>query len=112
MARFGEAVPWVFHLMAHIYASIVHALCINTIFLPREDKFLQAATNKIKRLCLLPLVEQDVSHLDVYIRNAVKKKFDSSDRYPINPTLTEESNYSEFGYPLPLASIENCTSIV
>ena len=45
---------------------------------------------RIKALRILPPVEQDVSHLNFYIRKAAKKKFNSSERYPTNVTLSAE----------------------
>ena len=90
LARLGEAAPWVYHLMPQIYASIAFALRANETFLLNENAQFRSLVNKIKSLRLLPKVEQDVEHLNFYVRKAAKRKFKSSLRFDMNETLTEE----------------------
>ena len=64
LARLGEAAAWVYHLMPQIYASISFALHANEMFLLNKNVQFWSLINKIKSLCLLPKVEQDVEHLN------------------------------------------------
>ena len=78
--------------MTHIYASIVHSLRTNYATFLKGDKSFQNTINKIRKFCPLPAIDQDVNHLNCYIKKTAKKKLVSSDRYLKNPTLTEEIN--------------------
>ena len=48
LARLGEAAPWVFHLMTHIYASIAYPLRKNHASLLKSDKSFQIQSIKSK----------------------------------------------------------------
>ncbi|KAL7529165.1 hypothetical protein ACHAXR_005018 [Thalassiosira sp. AJA248-18] len=90
LARLAEGAPWVFHLMSHIYSSIAHALRANEKFLLGENAQFKKLITSIKELRKLPRIEQEVNHMNFYIRKAAKQKFKSSIKYTVNKTLTEE----------------------
>ena len=94
LARLGEAAPWVFHLMTHIYSSIAYALRKNEKFLLGEDRTFISLIKKIKALRKpsvdLPTTETNVEHMNFYLSKAAKRKFKSSEAYKSNQTLNEE----------------------
>ena len=90
LARLGEAAPWIYHLMSHIYASIAFALRYNETFLMNENGAFRSLIGKIKALRLMPKVKQDLEHMNFYVKKAARRKFKSSLRFDMNATLREE----------------------
>ena len=71
LARLGEAAPWIYHLMSHIYASIAFALRYNETFLMNENGAFRSLIGKIKALRLMPKVKQDLEHMNFYVKKGV-----------------------------------------
>lgn len=92
LARLAEAASWVFHLMPHIYSSIAYALRSHETFLLGECNTFIDLIKKIKNLRFFPSENDDVDHLNFYIRKAAKRKFRSSLQYEVNKTLMDELN--------------------
>jgi hypothetical protein len=90
LARLGEGAPWVYHLMTHIYASIAHALRMNEKFLLSEDAPYKLLIRSIRDLRVLPRVQQDIQHMNFFIKKAAKRKFKSTMKFSANFSLREE----------------------
>ena len=76
--------------MTHIYSSIAFAIHEHSEFLMDEDKSFEALIKKIKALRIFPKVEQEVEHINFFIKKSARRKFKSTHNYKVVKTLAAE----------------------
>lgn len=88
LARLGEAAPWVYHLMTHIYPSIAYALRVNEKMLLTSDESFVSLIKKIKSY--REKEEVDVKYLNFFLSKAAKKKMTSTRHHEAVKSLVIE----------------------
>lgn len=85
IARIGEACPWIYHLLPHLYASITHALGENKKHYQAFSPSFRTLLDAIKRARKI-----DIDDANFNLRIAARRIHKSNKRYFINATLADE----------------------
>lgn len=88
IARIGEACPWIYHLLPHLYASVTHALGENKDYYKNFSPSFKVLLEAIKKAR-----KNDVEEANFAMRLVARRVHKSKKRYFINETLREEISH-------------------
>ncbi len=108
-----QGVTWIFHLLSHLYASIVYALFKNKRFLLESLREFQDIVNSLKKGTYLRTNTNETRHISFAMKRAAKLVHHAKYRYNINKTMHQEIDFfhkklqplSDITWETPIAHI-------
>ena len=89
LARLGQATPWVYHLMSHLYTSMAYALRVNKSYLAHASPAYKTTMNNLesKRFSSKDKVSK---HVTFALKQMAHQVHHYKREYVINETMHEE----------------------
>jgi hypothetical protein len=91
LGHLAQGVTWIFHLLSHLYASIVYALSKNKRLLLKSSREFRDIVNSLKNGTYLGASTNDTRHISFAMKWAAKLVHHAKYRYNINKTMLQES---------------------
>ncbi len=93
LGHLAKGATWIFHLLSHLYASIVHALSENKYFLLESSGEFQEIMISLKTGLFNAPCKDQAKHISCAMKRAAKLVHHSKYKYHINKTMWQEIEF-------------------